>query len=106
MPSESTVFKNHILEKLSVLTPSPNPPSIPSRLKDLALSDPDRISVISQSEQVTRGEIHKRSNRIAHALRAKGVRQGDFLPPTLPNSIGFLETVFAAWKIGAIPTPV
>lgn len=100
------MFNNSVLEKLANLTPNLDPPSIPSRLRDLAHADPDRISVLSQNEKFTRGELHTRTNRIARALQAKGVKEGDFITIALPNSVGFIEAVFAAWKIGAVPQPV
>jgi bile acid-coenzyme A ligase len=51
-------------------------------------------------------ELHRRTNRIARGLAAKGVGEGDFLTIALPNSVGFVEACYAAWKLGAIPQPV
>jgi bile acid-coenzyme A ligase len=51
-------------------------------------------------------ELHRRSNRMARALEARGVRHGDFLTIALPNGVGFVEACYAAWKLGAIPQPV
>ncbi len=51
-------------------------------------------------------ELHRRTNRIARGLAARGVREGDFLTIALPNGVGFVEACYAAWKLGAVPQPV
>ncbi len=51
-------------------------------------------------------ELHRRSTRIAHALRARGVGRGDRLAVGLRNSPELVTSVFAAWKLGAVPVPV
>ncbi len=35
---------------------------------------PDKIAIIFGEDRVTYGELDARANRVAHALRAKGVR--------------------------------
>ena len=39
-------------------------------------------------------------------LAAHGVTAGDFVTVALPNGLAFYETVFAIWKLGAIPNVV
>jgi bile acid-coenzyme A ligase len=51
-------------------------------------------------------QLHRRTNRIARGLAAKGVSEGDFLTIALPNGVGFVEACYAAWKLGAVPQPV
>ncbi|MBV8847069.1 MAG: AMP-binding protein, partial [Bryobacterales bacterium] len=50
----------------------------------------------------TFGELDARSNRIAHALRARGLTQGDRLCVYLANRIEFIDLFLAAIKVGAI----
>jgi bile acid-coenzyme A ligase len=47
-----------------------------------------------------------RANRKAGQLAASGVGQGDVVTLILPNGPDFFETVFAVWKLGAIPNNV
>lgn len=66
----------------------------------------DRPAVIFNDETLSWRQLHERSNRIARGLIAKGLKQGDYLTIALPNSIGFIEACYAAWKVGAVPQPV
>ncbi|HEY2068943.1 MAG TPA: AMP-binding protein [Rhizomicrobium sp.] len=97
---------NSILQTLASMTPNLNPPSIGAALRDVAAAKGDAWAVRCQDEVRSWNALHRRTNRIARGLRAKGVGQGDFLTIALPNGIGFIEACFAAWKIGAIPQPV
>ena len=100
---------NSILETLAAAaaaTPNPNPPSIGATLKAIAAQKPHQWAIKCVDDMCTWGELHRRTNRIARGLLAQGVRHGDFLTIALPNSIGFIEACYAAWKIGAIPQPV
>ena len=51
-------------------------------------------------------ELDARTNRRARLLAAQGVAYGDFVTVALPNGLEFYETVFATWKLGAIPNVV
>lgn len=97
---------NHILDALAALVPDPNPPSIASVLREIAARKGDAWAVKCQGETRSWAELHRRTNRLARGLLARGVAHGDFLTIALPNSIGFVEACYAAWKIGAIPQPV
>jgi bile acid-coenzyme A ligase len=103
------VAKNSILaalEAAAALPLNPNPPSIGATLKAQAAHKPDQWAVTCAGETRTWKELHQRTNRIARGLVARGVKHGDFLTIALPNSVGFVEAFYAAWKIGAVPQPV
>jgi bile acid-coenzyme A ligase len=87
-------------------SPDPHPASIGAALRAVAGAKSESWAVKCQDDTITWRQLHRRSNRIARALMARGVRHGDFLTIALPNSIGFVEACYAAWKIGAIPQPV
>jgi bile acid-coenzyme A ligase len=97
---------NSILEKLATMTPNPNPPSIGAALRDMAARKGEAWAIKCQGETRSWSALHRRTNRIARGLLARGVKAGDFLTIALPNSIGFVEAFYAAWKIGATPQPV
>ena len=50
-------------------------------------------------------EMSERSNRVANALRALGVRRGDRLLLMLPNVAQTWETTLACMKLGAVVVP-
>jgi bile acid-coenzyme A ligase len=72
----------------------------------LAESDPDRPAVTCEGASVSRRELDLRTNRLARAYEALGIRQGDLVTIALPNGIEFYEAAVATWKLGATPQPV
>ncbi|WP_405865356.1 long-chain fatty acid--CoA ligase [Streptomyces sp. NBC_01515] len=52
------------------------------------------------------GTLHTRTTRLAHALRARGVRRGDRIAYLGPNHPSYLETLFAAGILGAVFVPL
>lgn len=57
-------------------------------------------------ERMTFGDLEARSNRMARALAARGVRTGDRLAFLLPNGIAFIDCFLACVKLGVIVVPV
>lgn len=66
----------------------------------------ERIAIDHEGRTVTWNDLERRTNRLARAYEALGVGQDDFVTIGLPNSIGFIEACFAAWKLGATPQPI
>jgi malonyl-CoA/methylmalonyl-CoA synthetase len=56
--------------------------------------------------EYTFGELDGRSNRVANALKARGLVQGDRLCVYLANRIEFLDLYLAAVKLGLIFVPI
>jgi bile acid-coenzyme A ligase len=75
-------------------------------LSNIAKLKPNAPAITCDGETITYGQLHARTNRMARSLAARGVKLGDFVTIALPNSIAFLESNFACWKIGATPQPV
>lgn len=71
-----------------------------------ARRSPSRLALISTEATLTYDALNARTNRRARMLAAQGVEQGDFVTIALPNGVEFYETVFATWKLGAIPNIV
>jgi bile acid-coenzyme A ligase len=86
----------------------PNAKMIPlgEKMKMLAAQKGDAPAITFEGETLTYRAFHKRTNRIARALQAAGVKEGDLVTIGLPNGFGFLEATWGAWKIGATPQPV
>jgi malonyl-CoA/methylmalonyl-CoA synthetase len=57
-------------------------------------------------EEYTFGEIERRSNRVAHALLARGFEKGDRLCVYLANRIELIDLYLACVKLGVIFVPV
>ncbi len=67
---------------------------------------PDAPAITHEGRVVTRAEFDRRTNRLARAYAALGVKEGDLVTIGLPNGIGFYEACFATWKLGATPQPI
>lgn len=72
----------------------------------LAAADPDRVAVVFEDVELTRGELERRANRMARAFQARGVEPGRLVTLGLDNGIPFIVALVATWKCGAIPSPI
>jgi bile acid-coenzyme A ligase len=75
-------------------------------LRRLAGADPGRPALTYGEQTLTRAEFTQRVERLAALFADRGVRQGSTVTIGLPNSIGFVESMFAAWAVGAVPQPI
>lgn len=75
-------------------------------LQRFADAAPERPALTVDGRTLTRGELERRSNRLARAFEALGVREGSFVTIALPNTLAFVESALAALKLGATPQPV
>ncbi|MBW8824746.1 MAG: AMP-binding protein [Acidobacteria bacterium] len=67
---------------------------------------PDEPAVIQGDRQLTWRQLDERANRIARALRRRGVGPGDRVAVSLKNSIEFFELLAGAGRLGATVVPV
>ncbi|MET7608347.1 long-chain fatty acid--CoA ligase [Streptomyces avermitilis] len=71
-----------------------------------ARKTPGRTALIHGDTTTTYAELYERTTRLAHALRASGVRRGDRIAYLGPNHPSYLETLFAAGTLGAVFVPL
>src|SRR5690348_4300173 len=71
-----------------------------------ARKTPHRTALIHGGTSLTYARLHERTTRLAHALRARGVRRGDRIAYLGPNHPAYLETLFAAGTLGAVFVPL
>jgi fatty-acyl-CoA synthase len=67
----------------------------------LALRAPDQVGLVDELGELTWGEVHARSNALAHGLRGLGVQEGDSVAVLCRNHRGFVEATVAVSKLGA-----
>ena len=77
----------------------------------LARSRPDdtavrHVAIDGPEQSCTWTELDTRSDQLAGALAERGLGTGDRLGLGLRNSIEFVLSVLAAWKLGATPVPI
>jgi bile acid-coenzyme A ligase len=68
--------------------------------------DPDRVAIVHEGDAITRGELDRRSNRLARDYARRGVGAGALVTLGLPNGIEFFVACLATWKLGATPQPI
>ena len=71
-----------------------------------AATTPDREAVISKGRVFTFRQLNQRTCQLANAFADVGVKPGDRVGLLMHNNNEFLETYFAASKIGAVLVPL
>ncbi|MEU7043615.1 (2,3-dihydroxybenzoyl)adenylate synthase [Streptomyces varsoviensis] len=75
-------------------------------LRERALNHPDRVAIVDPAgagRRWTYGQLDERADRLAAGFLARGIAKGDRVVVQLPNVAEFFETVFALFRIGALP---
>lgn len=72
-------------------------------LRERAALHPERIAVVCGSRRWTYGELDVRVDSLAAGLYRLGIGKGDRVVVQLPNVAEFVETIFALFRIGALP---
>jgi acyl-CoA synthetase (AMP-forming)/AMP-acid ligase II len=67
---------------------------------------PEREAFVTVDRRITYAEADERATRLAHALAERGVGPGDHVALYLYNGVEYLEAMFAAYKIRAVPVNV
>lgn len=75
-------------------------------LRQRARQAPDHPAILFEGTTITYGELDARASRLAHALRAHGVRPGDRVSLYLPNVPDFPVAYYAAQLAGAITVSI
>ncbi|WNV86885.1 AMP-binding protein [Umezawaea sp. Da 62-37] len=75
-------------------------------VRRFAEADPDAVALTDDQGSLTRGELDRRTDRLARAYAALGVTEGAFVTIGLPTGTAFVEAMLAVWKLGATPQPV
>ena len=61
---------------------------------------PDQIALIDEAGTLTFGEVHRRTNALAHAWSDEGIVEGDGIALLCRNHRGFVEAMVACSKLG------
>jgi acyl-CoA synthetase (AMP-forming)/AMP-acid ligase II len=62
---------------------------------------PTRAAIVDERGTLTYEEVHRRTNALAHELRAAGIKEGDGVAIMCRNHRGFIEATVACSKLGA-----
>ncbi|MCZ7567385.1 MAG: AMP-binding protein [Ardenticatenaceae bacterium] len=75
-------------------------------LRSNARKFPSRILTTDGTKRMSYRTIDERSTRLAHALRGSGLERGRPIVVALPNTLEFIEAMFAAAKADCVLVPV
>ncbi|MEO3823234.1 acyl-CoA synthetase [Actinomadura sp. B10D3] len=75
-------------------------------LEILAEAGPDRPALVAGDERRTYRQLDERASRVGHHLAAAGVRPGEHVAILAHNRAEWVEAMFGAFKIRAVPVPV
>ncbi|MFD8689678.1 amino acid adenylation domain-containing protein [Streptomyces sp. NPDC059651] len=88
-------------------TGHPVPPTtLPDLLAAQAARTPDATALVCEGEALTYCEFTRRVERLAAALRGRGVSPGDFVAVALPRSVDLIVALHAVVAAGAAYVPV
>ncbi len=78
---------------------------------DWAKREPERVALLhhrarGDALRMNYGELAQRSNALANALRAQGIRRGDRVALLLPQSFETVIAHLAIYKLGAVAVPL
>jgi acyl-CoA synthetase (AMP-forming)/AMP-acid ligase II len=74
--------------------------------ESVARAVPERPAVVADGHTMTYRDLDDAAARVAGALRAEGLGAGSRVAIFMYNRVEYLITVFAAYKIGAIPVNI
>lgn len=73
-----------------------------SFLENSAGRFPDKTALVCAGRRLTYAQLEQDCNRLAHGLRAEGVRPGDRVAVYMDNSVEAIVSVFAILKAGGV----
>jgi acyl-CoA synthetase (AMP-forming)/AMP-acid ligase II len=80
--------------------------AIPELLAASARRVPDATALVFEQRRVSFAELDRRANRVAGALRERGVGPGDHVAMLMYNRIEFVEAFLGIQRLGACAVPV
>jgi fatty-acyl-CoA synthase len=84
----------------------PNPQTLTARSAEHARQRPDHPAIICEDREVTFAQLHRRSNRTAHALLAEGVRRGARIAYLGRESEHYFDLALGCAKSGTVLVPI
>lgn len=80
--------------------------NLADKFEEMADAVPRRLVLIGKGERVTFAELEGRANRLAHHLAAHGVGPGARVGLVARNSVPFVVSFLACFKLRAVPVNV
>ncbi|MFS0825826.1 non-ribosomal peptide synthetase family protein [Pseudomonas phoenicis] len=75
--------------------------TLPARIAHWQAHTPDAPALVSGDSTLSYAELHRRAERLAAALKQRGVAPGQRVGLALPRSANWLVAALATWQVGA-----
>ena len=99
--------RRHLLEGFNqTLAPEALEPTFPLVFEAQAARTPGAPAASDGASSMTYAELDRAANRMAHALRARGLRRGGVVGLLADRSLDFLVSVLAVFKAGGAYLPL
>jgi len=79
---------------------------IGAKLRQLALSCPDRVAIVDQTRSCTFRQLHQRIARFGNAMHGLGLARGDRVALLLPDGREYLEADYGSMAAGFVRVPM
>jgi len=79
------------------------PLTLGEHLRSWAQKYGEHIALVDQEQRISYSELDWRADELASGLHHLGIQQGDRVLIQLPNSIEFVLSCFALFRLGAVP---
>ena len=73
---------------------------------DRASHSPGAPAIRDDAVALTNADLLERVQQVASAFVARGIRQGEVIAVMLSNRVELILVLFAAWRLGAVVTPI
>lgn len=80
--------------------------NVAALLEDSARRFPNRLAVVTRDDRLTYFDVDRKANQVAHVLIASGLRAGDKVALSCPNSAHFPIAYFGILKAGCVVVPL
>lgn len=81
--------------------PYPNQHLIFEEFVKQAKENPDKVALYDEQTSMTYGELHQRSNQVAHFLRSQGVQPNELIAIMMERSVDMVVGLYGILKAGA-----
>lgn len=103
---DSTEEEQILIEFNGTETDYPKDKSIVALFEQQVLYTPEKIALAFKDQELTYDELNKHSNRFAHYLKSKGLKNGNFVPVCIGRSADLIIAILGVLKAGCAYVPI
>jgi len=75
-------------------------------VEEVAINNADDVAVVFENMQLTYQQLNEKSNKLAHYLQSKGIKNGDKVSICIERSLELIVVILGVVKAGAVYVPI